>query len=292
MSDDYVSKSNTKDYMKIYHIFTAIILCLILFVIIYLIYLTFNPNMPIKYIKTMFHIQGDADIETDSSDIKLFTFEEFTGKIYYYIKNESNYETIILDLPGGAFLHSSNTFKHYQHMPDLNLNVISIQYPVLPEGVAVKALSYIENAINFIISEHSDLKNIYLNTASAGSYYGVKLINNGKFSQYIKKFSATSGYFGYKTVDHILAILCDKFYLRRLARNTTLDCSPPSSTIETFYAIAEIDPLAISTKTFLSETNQTNEILIYSASGHCFYLHFNSLDTQKYYQDFMEFIKN
>ncbi|QLI62460.1 Esterase [Dikerogammarus haemobaphes nudivirus] len=284
-----------------------IILIVLTILLLYVIYITVNPTVPIKYIKNKFHIAGDVEIEQDATSIRLFTATvelpntpptTFSHNIYYSTKDTNQKNKLIIDLPGGAFINSSNTLKPYIHAPDLDIDVVSIEYPTLPKGTAFKVINFIEQAIQSIIDEYktkwnTELFEIYISTASAGSYYGVKIINNNKFINYIKKFTAVSGYFGYKTIDNLITAIGDKVYLRKLQTTSILDCKPlQDGIIETFYAVADNDILKTSTLTFLRLTNQDLNARTYYGTGHCFYTHYNSLDTQKYYKDYVDFIKN
>lgn len=290
-----------------YNIVFYIVLIFILLLIIYAIYTLLYPTIPINKLKKFFNIRGDPDLTTDATEIRPFTTTvessytysyTYTKNIYYLTKATNVPNKLIIDLPGGAFIYCSNSLKAYLNLPDLNIDVVSLEYPVLPQGNAIRAILYLEAAITSVIEEYtqkwgtSDFE-IYLSTASAGSYYGVKIINNGKFRKYIRKFSSASGYFGYKTLDNVFTALGDKLYLRRLQDNTLFDCSPlPEGIIDTFYAIDANDALKISTINFLQKTGQEMTAHTYYGAGHCFYLHFNSLDTKQYYQDYMNFINS
>lgn len=301
-------QSSDKTYnITVSKVLFYIILLALTLLIIYVIYNTINPTIPIQYLKSFFHIKGDVDIGNDATLVKPYTATievdgkppiMFTQNLYYYTKDTNQTNKLIIDLPGGAFINSSNTLKTYMNMKELDVDAISIQYPVLPQGTALRAIAFIESAISSIIEEYKTKWNVeyfelYLATASAGSYYGAKIINNGKFDKFIKKFSSVSGYFGYKTIDNLVTAIGDKIYLRRFQTNSVLDCKPlQEGIIDTFYAIAESDILKTSTLTFLQLTNQDLEVHRYFGNGHCFYTHFNSLDTQKFYEDFVAFIKN
>lgn len=276
-------------------------------IIIYIIYIIFNPSTPIRYIRKVFQIRGDDEVSSESTTVEDFTATlevpnqktiSVTKKIYYLTKPDNIKDTIIIDLPGGAFLNSSNTMKPYLYVPDLDIDVISIEYPVLPTGTALRSIKYIEMAMSYIIKKYNTLWGIenvkvILSTASAGSYYGVKIINKNIFNSNIIKFSAVSGYFGYKTIDNLITAIGDKGYLRRLQPNTILDCSPlKDGIIQTFYAVSDNDILKISSLTFLRFTNQDQEVVIYKGNGHCFYMHFNDPETKKYYKDYLHFIKH
>uniref|UniRef100_A0AAU8GF89 BD-FAE-like domain-containing protein n=1 Tax=Faxonius propinquus nudivirus TaxID=3139431 RepID=A0AAU8GF89_9VIRU len=292
--------------MESFKIIQTILLSMIVLLIIFIIYTIIKPKIIMKYIISTFHIQGNPDSLIDNIETETFTtsikiknkYKIFTKHIYYYSKQENDKTTIIIDLPGGAFLVSANTMVHYKAMENLKYDVVSIEYPVLLEAKATYIISYIENAIQHIIDKYKKKYNldhlkIILSTASAGSYYGVKIINNNQFNNNIYKFTAVSGYFGYTTFDNIFAIITDKLYLNSLKNNTKYICNPiPSSKILTFFAISDKDLLSESTIKYLSKTGQVNEIITYPSSDHCFYLHVNSLDTQKYYKDYISFINS
>lgn len=257
--------------------------------------------------QNFFHIKGDAELSSECTSIEEFTSTleipdqktiTITRNIYYLTKPTNVKDTIIIDLPGGAFINSSNTMKPYLYIENLDVDVASIEYPVLPIGTALRAIKYIEDAIGFIINKYNTLWGIdnvkvILSTASAGSYYGVKILNKNTFKDNIIKFTAVSGYFGYKTIDNLVTAIGDKIYLRRLQPNSILDCKPlKDGIIQTFYAVSDSDILKISSLTFLRITNQDQDVVIYPTNGHCFYTHFNDPETKKYYKDYLDFIKN
>lgn len=300
-----------KTYDKKKNIYQTIILILtvIFFLILFCVfYMIYNPTLPIRYLRNKFQIIGDPTILRDSTKGYIFTstiepnkekkhkLQAFTGNIYIY-ENEMGVkkDRLIIDLPGGAFISSSNTFQAYKHIPDFDIAVASIEYPVLPAGDSITAIYYIEQAMKFIIDVFKqdwkvDKIQVYLSTASAGTYYGVKIINNMMFKDCISKFASVNGYFGIKTTNHIMAKIVDGVYLRKLKKNNLFDCSPlPEGIVDTFFAVAKGDPLAISTHNFVRTTSQSDHIMEYNSSAHCFYLHFNEDITKQYYKDLREF---
>lgn len=304
---DSAKQEKKTNIISAYNLFIYIFIFILLIVVTYVLYTIINPTVPIKYIKSYFHIVGDADLIDDATEIESFTAtialdnkkpRTFTCNIYHLRKLANRTGVLIIDLPGGAFLNSSNTFIQYKHIENLDIDVVSIEYPVLPYGNAARSIAFIEKAIQYIITKYckkwnTETIDIYMNTASAGSYYGVKIINNGNFSKYIKKFSSVSGYFGYKTINDAITTIGDKMYLRQLENSTLLDCAPISeSAVSTFYATTLSDPLNISTIKYLSQTGQVNEIMNYNSPGHCFYLLYNDEATKQYYTDLYEFFKN
>ena len=165
-------------------------------------------------------------------------------------------------------------------MRNLNIDVVSIEYPVLLKASAKHTILYLEEVIQYIIEKYekkwSTLKNnkdpfeIYLVTASAGSYYGAKLINRHKFQNYITKFVGISGYYGHKSMSNELLKLLEKCYLTRTFWNFSdiqeieYDCSPINNpTIQTMFAIGKQDSLKESSIYFSKLTGSDSELCIY-----------------------------
>lgn len=261
--------------------------------IIYFTSVIIYPKQPINFLKKHLNLNVAYSASEDASSMEYFTHNNMTHMIYYYYNtSDDTSDTIIIDLPGGAFISSSNTFIHYKHI-DQPYSVISIEYPVLPDGIYMNAISYIQEAISYVISldQYKD-KKIILSAASAGCYYAVKIINSEKFKDLITKFISLSGYFGYKTMPNVGTYLTEKFYLRKKNLKTNMNCTPIHSNVKTFYAVARYDNLKESTYEFLKMTGAQNEIIEYASTDHCFYLRYNDMITQSLYSHLSEFIKN
>ncbi|QBB28692.1 esterase [Homarus gammarus nudivirus] len=273
----------------VYVLFTTILSILLLILIVTVLAIIIYPKKPIEYIKKSLHItSNDEDIYDDCTSYESFTNNHTTCNIFYLEKDNST-GTIIVDLPGGAFIASSNTLKQYLHI-DQPHTVVSLEYPVLPDGKYENTLTYLKAAISYILSKYGNPQ-IIISAASAGCFYATKIINSEEFKENIIKFISSSGYFGYKTIPNIATIITDKVYLRTLKASVLLDCFPISPNIQTFFAIGEYDPLKDSTIKFLSQSGAENEIVEYPYSDHCFYLKYNNPTTQEFYKDVSEFIK-
>ncbi|UBZ25583.1 GbNV_gp19-like protein [Crangon crangon nudivirus] len=286
-----------------YRIFTLLITILLVVMILTISYMLVYPKVPIDYIRDKFQVLEDPEVTKDSAEVYTYTSASaikpgvsFTCHVYIWYPPKVTEGILVFDIPGGAFINSSNTLKPYIHMPNLPYTVVSLEYPIVPKATAKLAIEYLENVMLATIEKYKvkwDREDIsvYLCCASAGSYYGVKIINNNKLAQYVKKYSSVSGYFGYKTMDHLIATICDRVYLRQFKENVELDCMPiPEGLIDTFYAISEYDKLADSTLAFVGMTSQQDNVMTYKVPSHSFYLYYNCLDTQAYYQDLVTFL--
>ncbi|UVX94948.1 hypothetical protein CsNV_088 [Callinectes sapidus nudivirus] len=272
-----------------YIIITSTLAIILLVIVIFLISIIVYPKKPIEYLKKVFHLNPNANqIFEDATSYEDFTYLKMTHKIFYLEKDNTT-GTIIIDIPGGAFLSSSNTFVQYLDMKQPH-TVVSIEYPTLPTGKMSNAISYLTKAIQHVIDKYSNPK-IILCAYSAGCFYGTKIINSGKFKNIIK-FISTSGYFGYKTMENLATLIADKFYLRQLSSSTLNDCLPISNNIRTMFCVGEFDPLKESTILFLRQSGAENEIIQYPNSDHCFYLRYNNDITKDFYNDVAEFINN
>lgn len=276
--------------MTPYVIFISIFSLIFLFLLIYLTSVIVYPKAPINYIKKRLNL-NDIDTHTpleDSNEDELFTYNNMTHKIYYLNKTPKT-DTIIIDLPGGAFISSSNTFAQYKTIEQPH-SIVSIEYPVLPDGYYDKTLDYIINAIKHILSRYGMYKKIILSAASAGCYYAVKIINTEIFKENIIKFISMSGYFGYSTMPNIGTFIAERVYLRQLKSDKIYDCTPIPSTIKSFYAVGANDEIKISTYAFLQLNGAENDVVEYPDVGHVFYLRYNDPKVQEFYKDVSEFI--
>ncbi len=275
------------DMLTPYSIFITIIAFIFLILLIYIISIIVYPKKPIELFKKSLNMNASTDINDDATFIKKYNFEKHNYNLYYLEKTE-DYSTIIVDLPGGAFISSSNTLKPYLHI-DQPYNIISVEYPVLPYGKLKKVMEYLEEIFNFIKNKHGDPK-IILCGASAGCFYATKILNLNKYN--IIKYISTCGYYGYKTIKNIITIVGDKFYLRNASGDTKNDCIPPPSNIQCLYVVGSTDELRFSTINYLETFGNTDNILQYEDADHTFYLRYNSPIAQKYYKDLGDFIKN
>ncbi|UOT91847.1 Esterase [Aratus pisonii nudivirus] len=274
--------------LSLYIITTTILSLIFIIILIYLVSIIINPKQPINYLKKHLQLNYNNYPIQDCTSYEEYEYLNIKNYIFYLDKN-INTDTIIIDLPGGAFISSCNTFDHYIHM-DQPYNIASIEYPVLPNYVYKQSIDYIMNAIQYIIDKY-DYKKIILSAASAGCYYAVKIINSEKFKNYIIKFISVSGYFGYKTMRNIGTFLTQKVYLKQY-KDKYLDCYPVPVTIETFYAVGEYDNMKISTYEYLKQSGSENQVILYPKSVHCFYLNYNNTITKGFYNDISDFIKN
>lgn len=269
-----------------YVTFLAILTVLFILVILYLTYIIIYPKQPINYIKKYLRLNIRNEPKEECTSYEIFNYNNISHYIYY-LNNNSTSNITIIDIPGGAFISSSNTLIQYKHMSQ-PYNVISIEYPVLPDGTFEITIEYITAVIDYLISKQPNMK-IILSAASAGCFYAVKLMNLEHFKDYIIKFISTCGYFGYKTLPNIGTYITEKLYLK--VRNL-IDCVPITTNIKTFFAVAENDTLKISTYAYLQLTGTSNEAIEYENSEHCFYLRYNNEVTKRYYEDVAAFIKN
>ncbi|UHB41831.1 esterase [Macrobrachium rosenbergii nudivirus] len=281
-------KKKINPYLVVTTILSLIFILLILYVIITVLY----PKKPLDYIRRKLHVEKNLEmLQDDCTDITTYEAKtcKFTGDIYAIKKDTNDKTIIIIDIPGGAFISACNFVKPFTLM-DINYDVISISYPVLPYGNFKRSLNYLTEVINHIITTEYDNPKIILTATSAGSYYAVKLINNGTFKDNIIKFISTSGYFGYETIENVITLIGDKGYLRRFNNSTLLTCTPIDPTIKSLYAVGADDFLKESTVKFLQLSGENGKMLTYPGD-HCFYLSYNDKSTREYYKDMELFMK-
>nr|WOZ57669.1 esterase [Menippe mercenaria nudivirus] len=276
-----------------YIILTSVLTLIFLIIILYFISIIVNPKQPISYLQKQLNVKGHkAELEQDSTNIEPFSHKGTNLHLYYYEQFPST-DTVIIDLPGGAFISSSNTFAHYKHTKQPH-TIVSIEYPVLPKGNYNVAKDFIAAAIDYIANVRYPTKRIILSAASAGCYYATKIINEGKYNDRIVKYICISGYFGYDTIPNIYTFVCEKVYLHQFIkksnRRTYEKCNPIPPHILTFYATGANDPLKISTVEFLRQSGEEDRIIEYQDSDHCFYLYYNKLITMTFYENLAEFI--
>lgn len=274
------------------YIFLTSILSLTFFILlVYLISVIVYPKQPINYLRKQLGLNTNTHLDEDSTAVEQFTYNRTTLNIYYFEKYPAT-DTLVIDLPGGAFIASSNTFKHYKYI-DQPHTVVTVEYPVLPSGSFRRAMEYLEAAFEYLIRKKYNDKKIILSAASAGCYYATKIINNAKFNDKIVKFICMSGYFGYNTIPNIYTYITEVIYLHHSIKNqdSKTVCKPVPSHIETFYTVGANDDLKISTYEFLKQSGEMNKVIEYPNVGHVFYLQYTNDTTKEFYKDMANFIK-
>lgn len=256
---------------------------------IYIISVIIYPKQPISYLKKKLNLNTNHNPIEESTSFEIFTYKDMSHYVYYLDRGNINMDTVILDLPGGAFISSSNTLIPYHHI-NQPYNIFSIEYPVLPDGNYTNTFSYLVAVIDYLINKYG-IQKIILAATSAGCYYAVKLINSEHFLKQIIKFIGVSGYYGYNTLPNIGTYITEKLYLHSNTDDESItQCVSIPTHIQTFYAVGEDDPLKISTYEFLKLNSATDEIIEYSKGKHCFYLRFNDPITKEYYEQVGFFI--
>ena len=118
--------------------------------------------MIVHYLKRKFDIQPDnyslihEDIREEifNTTVQNDYKKKFKHKIYYYTKPRNNANKLIIDIPGGAFLVAATNLNFYFNMTHLDIDVVSIEYPVLMQATAEDTLLYLEEAVHYIIRNH------------------------------------------------------------------------------------------------------------------------------------------
>ena len=186
-------------------------------------------------------------------------------------------------------------------MLHLDIDVVSIEYPALMEATAEDTLLYLEEAVHYIIKNHkkkyfteandNDLE-IYLVTASAGSYFGTKLINRGNVKN-ITKFIGINGYYGHRTMSNGFYKILENYYLTQTlfdnAKQRKYDCRPIDSTIESMIIMGKQDTLKESSINFSKLTGRHLDICTYEGD-HTFYHKWNTLEAKRFYNDLELFL--
>lgn len=296
--------------MLSYHTLYVLILNLFFIsVILYLGYVIYNPNLIIRYLKHKFSIQPDNhSITHENIKEEMFSTtvqngykKNFKHKIYYYTKPKNNPHKLIIDIPGGAFVVAATNLNLYFNMLHLDIDVVSIEYPALMEATAEDTLLYLEEAVHYIIKNHkkkyfteandNDLE-IYLVTASAGSYFGTKLINRGNVKN-ITKFIGINGYYGHRTMSNGFYKILENYYLTQTlfdnAKQRKYDCRPIDSTIESMIIMGKQDTLKESSINFSKLTGRHLDICTYEGD-HTFYHKWNTLEAKRFYNDLELFL--
>lgn len=276
-----------------YIIFTTTVTVIFIVLLIYIISIVVYPKQPIKYLRKKLNLTTSPNLEDDSTNNEVFVFKNTELKLYYLEKTPPT-DTVIIDIPGGAFISSSNTLSHYKHI-DQPHSIVSIEYPVLPKGTYKLAINCITAIFDYLLNTKYPNKKIVISSGSAGSYYATKLVNSEKFNNRITKFITMSGYFGYNTLPNIYTYITEIIYLHRTLKqnnNEFIACKPIPSHIETFFAVGEMDPLKTSTYKFLEQSGQSNQVIEYNNATHCFYLKYNNSVTQEFYKDLITFLTN
>ena len=181
-------------------------------------YVFYHPVLIRNILRKHWNISPDKDslmhdnVTEENFNVTIENNKTFKQKIYYYSKPGNQTNKLIIDIPGGGFLVAATNLNIYFNMANLDIDVVSIAYPVPMEAQAKHTILYLEEAIQYIIEKYekkyTTSKNdksvfeVYLVTASSGSYYGAKLINRAKFKKHITKFVGISGYYGHKSVSN------------------------------------------------------------------------------------------
>ena len=293
--------------------------------ILWILYVLYNPAIIRKVVIKRWEIAPDIEslhqehvtqelfsttIAIDDDKSKHYQgrkyHKTFKHKIYYYTKPGNQAQKVIIDIPGGAFLVAANNLNMYFNMPNLNIDVVSIEYPVLLKATAKDTILYLEDVIKYIIEnykkKHSKVEDednafeIYLVAASAGGYFGAKLINRSKFKNNITKFVGISGYYGHKSVSNDFLRIVETCYLTNTlyffsdVQQKEYECSPINDcTIQTMLAIGKQDPLSESTIYFSKLTGSESEIFRYEGD-HTFYLKWRNPETLRFYEDMELFL--
>ncbi|UVT30883.1 GbNV-gb19-like [Penaeus vannamei nudivirus] len=267
-----------------YIIFTTTVLCIFILIIIYLISVIVYPKKPIEYIRKTLNLRSSSDLLEDATSWEEFIYDNNIYNLYFY-KKQDNFDVILLDFPGGAFISCSNSLKPYKYI-DQPYNVISIEYPVLPEGTIPYTMKFLHELMEYLNKTYNNPKYIFM-AASAGCMYATKLMNSNKYN--VIKYISMNGYYGYSTVDNMLSKIGDHLYLRNSKKEK---CKPPPSNVKCMYAITEDDFLKSSTENYTSSFGAQDQIIKYEGNDHCFYNRYNSLEAKLFYKDVEKFIKN
>ena len=308
---------------KIHGTYVLILNIFFMVIVLWIAYIIYNPVMITKYLKNQWNLEPDLEsIMHENVKEKFFSasvddfnklyfplisqkkskLKNFKHKLYYYTKPGNQVNKLIIDIPGGAFLVAATNLNLYYNMTNLDIDVVSLEYPVLMDATAKHTILYLEEAIDYIIENHKKKSSIdhgvfeiYLVTASAGSYYGTKLINRSKFKNYITKFVGINGYYGHKTVSNEFLKLIETCYLTKTLWNFSdiqqreYDCSPIDSTIQTMLCIGTQDSLKESSLYFSRLTGSNLEICTYEGD-HTFYLKWNNTEALRFYRDLEIFL--
>lgn len=272
-------------------ILTLTIAFAFMFLLLYIASTIAYPAKPIKLLRQKLGLTPSTLIDEQCTNKEIFRYSQRVSHTLYYLeKNEPSTDTIIIDLPGGAFLSSSNTLIYYKYMNQPH-TVVSIEYPVLPNGTYDLTMRYISKVLDYLLNSKYVNHKVIIIAASAGCYYATKLINNGKFNDRIHKVVFMSGYFGYDTIPNIYTYVTETLYLHHsLRRKSEATCIPLPAHIQAFYAVGANDPLKISSYEFLKQSGEGNKVVSYPNSEHCFYLRYNNTATKTFYNDLENFI--
>lgn len=281
----------------------------ILILVMLVAYTLYNPTFLAKSVAKKYRLEKEPCLE-DELDVKC-EFLPFTDSgsnegsdrlpIYYFepsstitdeTDNKQKTKRLIIEIPGGTFVTSYINFNAYRAM-DIEFDVAVVKYPLLFRTSARQAILYLEKAISQIIDRFrakwgTDNFKICLIGHSAGAYYAIKLLNRGKFAQYIDKFVGLCGYYGKEWVDNPIVKILDSVYLTSIFNSPEFKCTLPPVNVELFLATSSQDWLKASTIKF----SQFCHVLckIYNEEDHMFLWATNSRSTRLAYAELKEFI--
>lgn len=302
-------------------IFSLLIGLVLLLLTFYLVCFIKKPKPLTEYLARTFNIGPNVE------SLKLARVENFrspttgiSGTIYHYNEqNVVNTGSLVIDLPGGAFIRSSNTFVPYQSIENFNLPVVSISYPVLFDSTAQASLEYVLDAMRYVIGHYSNQLEVRRHTvmrgrkakrllnsktydtavaldvnilgSSAGAYYTVLAVNSGLFHPLITKVILVSGYYGPELTTNQLFRWLHTMYLNKkiFTKDPNMRCQPMNSAIEVHLMSATNDFLLQSTLNYAAISQVEPQIF---EGSHSLFWTPTDLEAQRMYKEIGNILLN
>lgn len=180
---------------------------------IIVIYLAYNPRWLVQRALSRWPTP-DTDLLT-GYEKNAFTFHSetphYSGQCSLYVPENKllgDFDTIILDVPGGAFVKSSPSPSIYEHL-SVKIPILSVTYPTLFKYKLEDMVMYLD--ILLTATESTFDKKIIIIAQSAGAYIAALTLKKGH--QKVEAFITLCGYFGPSTITNPLINALTKTYL-------------------------------------------------------------------------------
>lgn len=267
---------------------------------VYFVYFVYRPTPIARLLAQTFDARPDraaaAAVYDGESNVEVERFYDAVANTAQTIcrltRADNLSDTLIVDIPGGAFIVSSSSLEPYKRMRGLRYDVVTINYPVLFEAKARTTIQFLERAIRHAIDRHKqkwrcDTVRVCLVGASAGAYYAVKIINRGAFRGQIVKFIGVCGYYGHASTKNVVLKALDRMYLTSILPDVSYVCQPLPATVRAMLVTATRDVLRDCTESYAT-TNQALPVVY--EGDHMFFWTPGLESARKLYADMVEFI--
>lgn len=284
-------------------IFRLVVSLVLAILIIYLVMLIAKPKPIVDMLVKNLNIGPNVpSLVNTEQETFVSPSTKIKGTIYHHnLHYLANHSRILIDIPGGAFLRSSNTMVPYLEMQQLTMPVISISYPVLFDVTSVKlGLDYIMDALRHVIATYTE-RLVHINpnavldvnvlASSAGAYYAVLAINSNEFVAHISKVVIVCGYFGQELTSNQFFKLLHRIYLtpNMFRSSPELKCYPIRPSVATRLITTTDDFLRDSTQNFAS---MSAIVPFVYAGGHSLFWSPEMAEAQQMYSDITDFLMN